>query len=134
MNIGSILGKITGSAVGEAANAIGDAADKIFTSDEERLAYEVEKQKLQHESDNKQIEINKIEASSGHLWQSGWRPFIGWSCGMGVAYSYLVSPLLTQIFDFKMVELHVGDLIALVIALLGMSATRTYEKMKGANK
>jgi len=134
MGIGSLLGKMTGVAVGETAKAIGDAADKIFTSDEERLAYELEQQKLQHESDGRQIEINKVEASSGHFFQSGWRPFIGWTCGVGIAYSYVFSPVLTQLFGFQTVELHMGDLIALVIALLGMSATRTYEKMKGINK
>ena len=41
-----------------------------------------------------QIEVNKIEAASRSVWTSGWRPFIGWSCGFAMAYAYVVQPIL----------------------------------------
>ena len=134
MGIGNIIVQITGSAASEVMKSAGDAADKLFTSDDERNKHEEAMRKLEGDSDESQIEINKIDAQSSKLFQSGWRPFIGWTCGVGIAYSYVLSPILTQLFGFQTVELHMGDLIALVIALLGMSATRTYEKMKGINK
>ena len=33
-----------------------------------------------------QIEVNKVEAGSSSLFTSGWRPFIGWICGLALAY------------------------------------------------
>src|SRR5262245_42775139 len=42
-----------------------------------------------------QVEINKIEAASDDRFKSGWRPFAGWTCGAGLAYSFLIQPIST---------------------------------------
>jgi hypothetical protein len=39
-----------------------------------------------------QVEINKIEAAHAEIFVSGWRPFIGWVCGVALAYTYIVAP------------------------------------------
>lgn len=42
-----------------------------------------------------QSDINKVEAASSSVFVAGWRPFVGWVCGVGLAMSCIVSPLLT---------------------------------------
>jgi hypothetical protein len=39
-------------------------------------------------SDNR--DINKAEATHSNIFVSGWRPFIGWICGIALAFQYLV--------------------------------------------
>ena len=41
-----------------------------------------------------QLEINKAEAASGSLFKGGWRPFIGWVCGVAFAYHFVLQPLI----------------------------------------
>lgn len=77
-----------------------------------------------------QMEINKEDAKSGNFWQSGWRPFIGWICGLGLAYQFLVYPILIAFVpDIK--ELDLGTLLTLLGGLLGLGGLRTAEKLKG---
>lgn len=42
-----------------------------------------------------QTDINKVEAASTNWWVSGWRPYIGWICGTGLAMSAIIGPLFT---------------------------------------
>lgn len=77
-----------------------------------------------------QIEINKEDAKSGNFFQSGWRPFIGWVCGLGLAYQFLVYPILIA-FAPKIVQLDMGTLLTLLGGLLGLGGLRTAEKLKG---
>ena len=35
-----------------------------------------------------QLEVNKIEAASSNIFVSGWRPFIGWICGVGLGTQF----------------------------------------------
>lgn len=40
-----------------------------------------------------QLEINKAEAASSNPFTSGWRPFVGWTCGAGFAVQFVIGPL-----------------------------------------
>lgn len=134
MAIGKILGALTGSGVAGVTKSLGEAIDNLVTSDDEKLSRAEAMARIKQEYDRMQVEINKIDAQSKNIFQSGWRPFIGWTCGLSIAYSYLIAPLLHQIFGLSVTEINVGELLTLVLAMLGMSGTRTFEKMKGVNK
>ena len=41
-----------------------------------------------------QIEINKIEAASSNWFVAGWRPFVGWVCGVSLFYAAMLEPLM----------------------------------------
>jgi hypothetical protein len=41
-------------------------------------------EKIASEQALAQIEVNKAEAASGSLFKGGWRPFIGWVCGIAL--------------------------------------------------
>jgi hypothetical protein len=83
-----------------------------------------------------QVEINKIEAASSSIFVAGWRPFIGWTCGVGLAWQYIGLPIAAAIavnVDPSIVLPSVnGDyLMELVFAMLGFGGLRTFEKLKG---
>lgn len=77
-----------------------------------------------------QLKINEEDAKSGNFWQSGWRPYIGWICGTGLAYQFLVYPILV-VFIPEIKELDLGTLLTLLGGLLGLGGLRTAEKLKG---
>jgi hypothetical protein len=87
-----------------------------------------------------QIEVNKMEAASGSIFKGGWRPFIGWVCGIAFAYHFVLQPLI--IFGVSVAGLDVPELpefdmstlLTVLGGLLGLGTLRTYEKSKGLSK
>lgn len=64
------------------------------------------------------------------VFAAGWRPFIGWTCGLGLAWNFVGTPIMSSL-GYPAQALQIDYLVALVIAMLGSSGVRTYEKMKG---
>lgn len=82
-----------------------------------------------------QASINQTEAASTNIFVAGWRPFIGWVCGAGFAYQFMVYPTVQWWIAFKKLEVVApptlsGVLMELTFALLGLGAMRTYEKVR----
>jgi len=86
------------------------------------------------------LEINKAEAASGSLFKGGWRPFVGWVCGIALLYHFILSPLilfgvtLTGIDIPPIPEFDMGSLMTVLMGMLGLGGLRTYEKQKGITK
>ena len=83
-----------------------------------------------------QIEVNKQEARHKSLFVSGWRPFIGWSCGLALTYHAIMQPILQVIcrafgLDFVFPEFDLAMLYPVLMGMLGLSASRSFEKSKG---
>jgi hypothetical protein len=129
----SLFTNLLGSSAAAPIEAIGNVFDKVFTSDEERKQVEAVLEKIKQHPRILQIELNKVEAQHRSVFVAGWRPFIGWVCGMALLYSFIVSPILFFVFE-KIPEINTTMLFNLVIAMLGMSSLRTYEKQKGISK
>ena len=87
-----------------------------------------------------QLDINKAEAASGSLFKGGWRPFVGWVCGVAFAYHFVLQPLLIFILSvFKislpdLPEFDMSTLLTTLGGLLGIGGLRSYEKTKGLTK
>lgn len=86
-----------------------------------------------------QIQTNTEEAKHASLFVSGWRPFIGWTCGFGLVYNFLLYPVLLWVLSItgstiKPPPLFSENLMELVLGMLGLGALRTYEKWKGVTK
>ena len=98
-----------------------------------KLSHELEKEII---SLNKaQLEVNKVEASHNNIFVSGWRPFIGWCCGLSLAYHFIIEPIIQYILivnaiQFETPEFDFSQLSTIVMAMLGLSSLRTYEKTK----
>lgn len=136
MGLGGFFGKLVGSGVGTLAKDVAEVVNTFVETDEEKKAAEILLMKVQQEPDKWQAEINKIEAGHRTIFVAGWRPFIGWICGIGLGMHFVAFPLLewsTDLFGTKIVAPVVEwqVLMTLVLSLLGLGATRTYEKAKG---
>lgn len=87
--------------------------------------------------DQAQLAVNAAEAQHASVFVAGWRPFIGWVCGAGIAYSFLAAPLIEGIVTIWMPAYHmpaVNDhLWELVLGMLGMGALRSFDKIQGTD-
>ena len=118
--------------------------DKVIEDKDQKakLAHELATMadKLAHEQQLAQMAINKEEASSGSLFKGGWRPCIGWICGIAFGYHFVLQPVI--IFIVALVGIEIPDLpkfemntlLTVLAGMLGIGGLRTYEKQKGLTK
>ena len=123
--------------------AIGTVFDKLFTSDEEKLQAKAVMAKLALHPSELQVELNKIEAGHRSVFVAGWRPMIGWVCGVSLALFYIPQFAMATYLWSKIVlkggvlvpyPVTADGVMELVLALLGMAAIRTTEKLTGKAK
>lgn len=132
---------------GSIADLVGKVIDRAWPDPTEAAKLKVELfkaeqagalQELTYAWDNAkaQLAVNQVEAGSTSVFVAGWRPFVGWVCGVSLAYKFVVEPIL--LFGFalagKVVALPAFDftsLIAVLMGMLGLGMMRTYEKTKG---
>ena len=79
-----------------------------------------------------QLEVNKTEAAHKSLFVAGWRPAIGWICGMALLYSTILAPVLGIWFTVPPVDSAL--LTSVLMGMLGLGAMRTVEKAKGVQR
>jgi hypothetical protein len=79
-----------------------------------------------------QNDVNKVEAAAPDLFTRGWRPFVGWVCGLGLCSEFLIRPYVMAFSVVVVPSLDMGTLLALLGGLLGLGTLRTVEKVKGA--
>lgn len=89
--------------------------------------------------DKQQNDVNAVEAANPNLFVAGWRPFIGWVCGVALAYQFVLVPILMWIalslgYKPPMPPKLDDTLWQLVFAMLGLGGLRTFEKVKGVAK
>lgn len=118
--------------------------DKVVPDASERakLAHEIATmaERQAHEIALAQIEVNKEEAKSDNMFKAGWRPFIGWVCGIAFAYHFVGQPLI--VFAVAMTGYDIPELpkfgmdalLTVLGGLLGLGTLRTFEKYKGVSK
>jgi hypothetical protein len=83
-----------------------------------------------------QIGINKAEATHANLFVAGWRPFIGWTGGVALGYTWIVAPLLQFAFrlfgnDVPLPALDPDAIWPIIAAMLGLGTMRSFEKSRG---
>lgn len=77
-----------------------------------------------------QTDVNKAEAANENVFVAGWRPFVGWVCGAGIAYAFVISPLLAFSLGKPPVKIETSELMLLIQGMLGFAGLRTWEKYK----
>ena len=126
-----------------AAEGIANIIDRFVETADEKASAEVIKQRILARPREAQIEINKIEAAHRSILVAGWRPFIGWVCGVCLGLHYVPQYVLAAflwgrqvIRADELVPYPVGadGLTELVLALLGMGMLRSVEKLGGRAK
>lgn len=134
----SIREAITGEAIldpNKRAELLAQTAALEAASEKARYDFEAKMSEAQ-------TAINLAEAQSGSTFKGGWRPFIGWTCGAGLAYQFLfrsLVPWIVQVIalvagktvDLPVLpELDLASMLPLIMGMLGLGAFRTYEKIK----
>ena len=131
-----ILTKLLGGDTAVAGvTAIGNVLDNLFTSKDEKLTHEEIRMRLAMQPDMAQVELSKIEAQHRSIFVAGWRPWIGWVCGIGVLNMVLINPWIQWITGAAGPELPHQTIMQLTLGMLGLLGTmRTVEKIKGKAK
>lgn len=117
--------------LGEIAEAASKIAAQFFPdkSEQDRQQFALALTALQG-----QMATNTAEAANPSTFVSGWRPFVGWICGTGLAMQFIVAPLLTwgsTLYGHPIVlpGLDMGTLMTLLAGMLGLGGLRTVEKL-----
>lgn len=79
------------------------------------------------------VAINQVnlEEAKGGWFKSGWRPFLGWTCGCSVSLHSVIFPLCTAwVPGFVKPTMDMELVITLLGGLLGLGTMRTVEKLK----
>lgn len=128
---------LLGMGIGAIIETVGKVADDLITSDEERMkaeldAFNAETTRLQGQTD-----VNKTEAASTSIFIAGWRPAIGWICGVSLAYVAVIEPIgrfIAQVAfqyagSFPIIDTTVT--MQILIGMLGLGLYRSVDKFNG---
>lgn len=125
------------SAVTSAASTAADVIDTLFTSEEERLDKQAVLARIALHADALQTKINQSESQHRSRFVAGWRPFIGWTCGMALAWHFILLPFCQfglAVLGITPQDLPAFDMAALntiLFGILGLGTLRTAEKAVG---
>ena len=117
-----------------------DVVGRFLPEDKEaRAKAEREIEKHLAKIDLAQLDINKQEAAHRSIFVAGWRPFIGWSCGIALAWTYVGVPILQFILAqtghlIDLPALDMSQMMPVLMGLLGLGGLRTFEKFKKVSK
>ena len=124
----------------EPIEPVGNMLDQLFTSDKERLDKKAVLARIAQQPALVQSEINKVEAAHKSVFVAGWRPFIGWVCGLALLYNFVLSGIMVWALMLSRADtppppvLHIDVLTTILYALLGLGGMRTFEKLQGRAK
>jgi|TARA_B110000444_G_scaffold259594_1_gene303838 hypothetical protein len=107
-----------------------------------KLAHELSTMAERHAQElaKGQIEVNKAEAQHKSIFVAGWRPFVGWTCGIALAWHFVVAPFTMFVCAFlgvvipELPTFDMSSLLTVLMGMLGLGGLRTFEKSKGITK
>lgn len=118
--------------------------DRVIPDEAERAKAKLEMQaelvKNEHDIQLAQIELNKAEAQHRSVYVAGWRPFIGYVCGVAFLYHFVLQPVLIFVIAATghtippLPEFDMDTLLTVLGGLLGLGGLRTLEKVKKVSK
>jgi len=117
---------------------VSDIVSKFVKDKDLQAKLDHELQTLFHQANLAQIELLKEDAKSNNWFQNSWRPFVGWICGVAMLYHFILQPLLHTVLTASGLQVALPDfefsqLSTILMAMLGMSGLRSYEKTKGVH-
>lgn len=116
--------------------------DRFFPDPAEKAKAEAEFMQMLQEQDMKkivaQLEVNAKEAMSPSVFVAGWRPFVGWCCGVGFLWATIGQPVFAWFATAKgwpaPPAIDTDVLLYVLGGMLGLGTLRSVEKVKGATK
>lgn len=130
--------------IGDLIKEVGSTVRELVPDADKRLELDVRLAELADQASARetqllqgQLEINKAEASHSNVFVAGWRPAIGWVAATALGWTWIVAPLCQWTAGLFGVEttipaLDPNAMYPVILAMLGVSASRTVEKLNGA--
>lgn len=135
---------------GSIIGAVGNVIDDLVTTDEERENINLKKYEMDVGLQQGQINTNIQEAKHPSRLVAGWRPAAGWVAAISLGMVYIPKAVvMTGIWTYQAIvivgqwdglgmppvvpdfpDLGVTDLIGLLMALLGLTTARSFDKVK----
>jgi hypothetical protein len=132
------------------AGVVGKIIDRAWPDPTQKAAALLELEKMKQAGEFKQLDadlqamqmqadVNKVEAGSSDPFTSRWRPFVGWVCGTALAWHYIGRPLAGWVLllagnETPIPAVDLGDLIVILLGLLGLGGLRSYDKLHGTSR
>lgn len=126
------LKNLLGSGIKETADAAGGLASDLRNAITGE-ANELKAAELEAKLRELQTKINEAEAKSSNVFIAGWRPAVGWACVLVILNNYIVAPYVNTFSQTQLPVLDFSFLSTVLLGMLGLVASRTYEKIKGVN-
>jgi hypothetical protein len=133
------FGVINMSIVAQLVGPVTGLLDKFIEDKDQKamLAHKIATMSEEHHQDlmKAQIEVNKVEAASSNLFVSGWRPFIGWTCGLGMFGNFITIPFSNFVLalagmDIVIPLVPLETMMPVLMGMLGLGAMRSFEKTR----
>ena len=132
----ALLGDLTG--VGTLGTAVNGILGKFLPD-----KTEIEKTQIAGELSLAlgQMQIDQAEAGNRTLFVSGWRPFVGWVCGLACAWNWVGLPVANFLAPVairlgwiatdapKLAGADLTQMLPVLMGMLGMAGWRTVEKI-----
>ena len=130
---------IVSALIGQATSLL----DKFIEDKDQKmaLAHEISTMAERHAQElaKGQLEVNKVEAASKSMFVAGWRPFIGWVCGIGFLSNFIIIPMAN--FGLALAEMSIvipmidtTQMMPVLMGMLGLGAMRTVEKVQKVSR
>ena len=107
-----------------------------------KLAHEIATMAEKHAQElaKGQLAINAEEAKSRNIFVAGWRPFVGWTCGIALFAHFILFPSVDVITAYLGYEtptypaFDMDTLMTVLLGMLGLGGMRSFEKYKKLTK
>jgi len=132
---------------GAVINAAVGIIDKVIPDPAQKAAAQLAVLQLQQSGQLEQLKadtqlalaqtnVDAVEAASPSFFKSGWRPAVGWVCGIGLFVQFLVNPIGSWVaalmgHPVAFPSLDLGTLMTLLFGMLGMGTLRSFDKKAG---
>jgi hypothetical protein len=124
-------------------NVVGQVIDRVWPDPAQAAAAKLQLLQLQQTGELAQItgqlDINKAEAANESSFVAGWRPFIGWVCGMGCAWNWIGLPAAKFALSIaghpvNMSAADLSEMMPVLLGMLGLGGLHSFERVKGVSK
>jgi|SRR3990167_2794451 len=120
--------------IGSVIEKTGGALDKLFTSKDEKLTHAELMEKIKQNPAEWQAQANNIAGAHRSMFVAGARPALMWVCAIGLAFVFVINPVIQWTTGQPGPEMPTESMMSLVTAMLGLAGMRSYEKVVGVAK
>lgn len=126
-------------------NPIAEILDRVIPDKSQAAAAKAQllETQVQGELSNAvaQLQTDAAEATNKSVFVAGWRPFVGWTCGVAFLYAFFVQPFMqfilvackVNIDITKLPKLDMTVMMPVLLGMLGLGAMRSYDKTQGTD-